>query len=317
MQGIRLSIVIPTKNREKMLTMLLDSIISQNVNQETYEVLVIDNGSTDSTKEVSLKYQKNIKNLRYFYDARPGLHVGRNKGVLESRGEVIGYLDDDTILFPNWIDTILKAFEDEEIMGVCGSVIPYDMSLLTYEFREKYEIKIENFHYVYSISCFWESGISEKDTRMHSTKGEMMFGGNCAYRKKVLYACQGFHPDGMPKKLLMYRGDGENYVTNFLTMHKMKTIYCAQASVYHQIDINRVDSAYLNYMYMRSGISSMYTRLREGGVQGGIKFFQNRCKLNKILQQGSWHEIQGGMYLFLYYLFYKRVRMWVHKTNYF
>ena len=74
-------------------------------------------------------FQGKIKNFRYFYDARPGLHVGRNKGLLKSRGELVGYLDDDVILFPNWINAVIDAFEDEKIVRLGGSVIPYNMEI--------------------------------------------------------------------------------------------------------------------------------------------------------------------------------------------
>ena len=135
---IKLSIVIPTRNRAAFLGKVLESVAKQPADPDIFEVLVIDNGSTDETKDVAKGFHGKIKNFRYFYDARPGLHVGRNKGLLKSRGELVGYLDDDVILFPNWINTVLKAFEDEETMGMEGSVIPFDMSLLTSDFRSAF-----------------------------------------------------------------------------------------------------------------------------------------------------------------------------------
>lgn len=118
MNNVILSIVIPTKNREDLLRKALESIEKQPANQDIFEVIIIDNGSTDGTRDVAKTYKRKIKNFRYFYDARPGLHVGRNRGLLESEGELVGYLDDDVILFPNWINTVLEAFEDQELMYV-------------------------------------------------------------------------------------------------------------------------------------------------------------------------------------------------------
>ena len=124
---IILSIVIPTKNRAKLLKTVLESIEGQKADQNVFEVIIIDNGSTDETKDVAKEYQEKIKNCRYYFDARPGLHVGRNRGMLESRGELVGYLDDDVILFPNWINTVLTAFEDKKVMYVGGSVIHHGL----------------------------------------------------------------------------------------------------------------------------------------------------------------------------------------------
>ena len=316
MGDIKLSIVIPTKNRADLLRKVLESIRRQPENQNTFEVIVVDNGSTDDTKNVVREYRGKIRNCRYFYDARPGLHVGRNRGLLESRGDIIGYLDDDVILFPNWINTVLEAFEDERVMYVGGSVIPYDMSLLTWEFRDKHEIRRGSYHYIYSISCFWEHGITEEDTRVHRMPQGTFFGGNCAYRKRVLCACRGFHPDCMPNHLLMYRGDGETYVARYILEHRMKAMYYAQASVYHIIDVNRVSDSYIRYMYFRNGISSMYTCLRRSGLKGGMKRFSNFI-VNIIRARKIDSAMRGELYLLSYYIFYKRVRHWVHKKDYF
>lgn len=316
MNEVILSIVIPTKNRADLLRKVLESIEEQKADQDTFEVIIIDNGSSDGTKSVAKEYKSKIKNYRYFYDARPGLHVGRNRGLLECRGRLVGYLDDDVVLFPNWINTVLMAFEDEEVMYVSGSVIPYDMSVLTAEFRSKYEIQKENYHYIYSISCFWENGISEVDMRVHEMPADSFFGCNSVYRKHVLQECRGFHPDSMPNHLLMYRGDGETYVERFIREHGMKAMYYAQASIYHMIDVNRVSDSYINYMHFRMGISDMYTVLRENGLKEGFKLSITDTEF-ALIRQKNIHIVRGEWYLLLYYTFYKRIREWIHKKDYF
>lgn len=313
---IQLSVVIPTKNRAAMLRTVLESIERQPADPDVYEVLVIDNGSTDETSSVAENFSGKIKNFRYFYDARPGLHVGRNKGLLESKGELVGYLDDDVILFPNWINAVIDAFEDKEVVRLGGSVIPYNMKILSKEFRKKYEIVRGSFHFLYCISCFWQTGISEQDNRVCRAGSDMGFGGNSVYRKSILLKCRGFHPDGMPKHLLMYRGDGETYVEHFILGHNMKELYCAQASVYHMIDEKRVDDSYIDYMHFRNGISAMYTRLRADGLKGGMIYFWRTFR-ETISDRKINKRIQGELYLLLYYIFYKRIRHWVHKENYF
>ena len=297
---IALSIVIPTKNRAKLLRTVLESIERQPADQREFEVIVVDNGSTDETKMVAEEFGERIRNYRYFYDARPGLHVGRNRGLLESKGEIIGYLDDDVILFPNWINTVLEAFEDKEVMYVGGSVIPYDMTLITRDFRHKYEMRSGSFRFIYCISCFWEIGITESDMRVHGMPPGSFFGANSIYRKSVLQACRGFHPDGMPNHLMMYRGDGESYVGRYILKHKMKTMYYAQASVYHMIDMNRVSNSYINYMYFRNGVSNMYTCLRENGIKGGMVCLQGMISSIYSCKKIT-YDIRGKVYLLLYY----------------
>lgn len=317
---MKLSIVIPTRNRAELLRGVLQSIADQKADQSKYEVLVIDNGSTDETKNVPKQFQEKIQNLRYIYDDRPGLHTGRNRGIVESRGELIGYLDDDVVLFPDWINTVMRAFDDVDVMRVCGSVVPYDMSLITAEFMSRHGMKIGPYWFVGAISCFWERGISKNDMRAHMMRENLLVGANTVFRKKMLYMCAGFHPDGMPHSLLMYRGDGETYVKQFMCEHKMKSMYYAQASVYHMIDIGRVNPAYVRYMYFRNGISGMYTVLRNGGWREAFKclgraLFENHLKM--LLDEDIRHTVLGEMYLLSYYIFYPRVRRWVHKKSYF
>ncbi len=313
---LELSIVIPTKDRAGLLGKALQSIEKQMADPGIFEVIVIDNGSTDGTKDVVAAFKKKIKNLKYRYDARPGLHVGRNRGLLESRGRLVGYLDDDVVLFPNWVNAAIEAFKDEEVVRVGGSVVPYNMAVLSKEFREKYEDVRGTFHFISCISCFWQEGISEEDSRVCRAKTDMGFGGNSVYRKSLLLKCGGFHPDGMPKHLLMYRGDGETYVERFIQSHNMKELYCAQVSVYHMIDEKRVDDAYIDYMYFRNGISSMYTCLRDGGLGDRARHFWHVW--NEIVRLGKVSSLnKGEMYLLFYYIFYKRVRRWVHKKMYF
>lgn len=311
-----LSIVIPTKNRAELLRKVLKSIENQKGNTDHFEVIVIDNGSTDQTKQVVWEYHKKSNRYRYIFDSRPGLHVGRNRGLLESKGDLVGYLDDDVILFPNWITTVLDAFKDSDVAYVGGSVVPYDMSLLSSQFRADHEIRKGSYRYIYPISCFWEEGISENDKRVHESPNGSFFGGNSVYRKEVLQKCRGFHPDGMPKKLQMYRGDGETYVAKYICTHKLKAMYYAQASVYHMIDVNRVSDSYINFMYFRNGISNMYTFLRENGVKGGVLYIQEA--VSECVYIGKVNpEFWGKLYLLIYYILYKRVRIWVHKEEYF
>lgn len=85
------SIVIPTYNRKDFLKIALASVLKQTFSD--YEVIVIDDGSTDDTKEI-IKTLKN-KNLRYFYQKNQGPAAARNKGIRAARGKFICFLDSD------------------------------------------------------------------------------------------------------------------------------------------------------------------------------------------------------------------------------
>ena len=313
---IDVSIVIPTRNRCEKLITTLESVCKQTVSNDRCEVIVINNGSTDDTALICEQYKSDYSNFSYYYKERPGLHVGRNTGFLKSRGNIIAYLDDDVILFPNWLETILKVFEDDKVMAACGSVVPYDFSILP-DTLWKHRCRIDGFEVLLPISCFWQRDINENIEIMREVRPELIFGANAIYRKSVLEECNGFHPDGMPKDMLMYRGDGETYIANWLRENKAKVVYNSQMSVYHMIDGERVDDDYLAYMYFRNGISGMYTYLRSSkgfceSVRHGIR---------QIIEDGFFNNnetdyINGEFYLLTHYVFRSKIRRWIHRDNY-
>jgi len=94
---MNLSVVIPTLNRTAKLERTLRSLAAQTIPPDAYEVLVIDNGSSDGTAELVLSYGRNFTNWQGLTEAQPGAAAARNRGVLASRGEVVLFLDDDVI----------------------------------------------------------------------------------------------------------------------------------------------------------------------------------------------------------------------------
>ena len=91
---------------------------------EQFEVLIVDNGSTDKTREVCSSFKNTIPNLRYFYEETPGLHVGRHLGMKMAKSELLVYADDDIEAFPTWLEGIAESFRDEEVVLVGGKNLP-------------------------------------------------------------------------------------------------------------------------------------------------------------------------------------------------
>jgi len=316
MKRIDVSIVIPSRNRCAKLKITLESVYKQAAENDRCEVIVINNGSTDDTEKLCEWYRLNYSNFRYYFAEKPGLHVGRNKGFLESKGSIIAYLDDDVILFPNWLEALLKTFEDEQVMAACGSVVPYDFDVFP-DTLWKYRCRIDGFEVLLPISCFWQRNINEKVETIRRVRPELIFGANAIYRKSVLDECKGFHPDGMPKNMLAYRGDGETYIAKWLRENRKRVVYNSQMSVYHVIDGERVDEDYLSYMFFRNGISTMYASLRSSNDFGQ----SIRQGIRQIIEDGFYNEneenyINGEFYLFMQYVLKSKIRKWVQKENY-
>jgi glycosyltransferase involved in cell wall biosynthesis len=124
--SVQISAIICTHNRAGYLSKALQSLVNQSLLKEQFEILVVDNKSTDTTQQVVCEEFAFVPNLRYFYDPILGLSQARNTGWRNASGEYIAYLDDDAIACPQWLERILDAFSKAvpQPGGVGGKVEP-------------------------------------------------------------------------------------------------------------------------------------------------------------------------------------------------
>jgi len=108
--SIIISAIICTHNRAEYLTQAIQSLVDQRIPKDKYEIIVVDNCSTDSTKEVVRRFSRKC-NLRYLYEPTLGANYARNAGWRNARGKYVAYLDDDTVACHIWLDKILEVFE--------------------------------------------------------------------------------------------------------------------------------------------------------------------------------------------------------------
>ncbi len=106
-QRPRVSVVIPTHNRKAFVLEAVDSVLAQTY--EDYELIVVDDGSTDGTGEALERYKER---LRYLYQENQGVSVARNHGLEHACGEFIAFLDSDDLWLPKKL-ALQVAFMDE------------------------------------------------------------------------------------------------------------------------------------------------------------------------------------------------------------
>lgn len=116
----KVSVVVPVYNAEKSLGECLDSILSQDY--QNIEIVLIDDGSTDSSAELCASYQKKYgSKIKYFYQSNSGPAAARNQGIEKSSGKYIAFVDADDTVSPVMISTMVsKAEEHHTDMVVCA-----------------------------------------------------------------------------------------------------------------------------------------------------------------------------------------------------
>ena len=171
---MRISFVIPAYNEEKLIGKCLESI-QKVLAAGTYdaEIIVVNNASTDQTKEIAQQF----KDVIVVDEMHKGLTFARQAGFEASTGELIANVDSDTMFTPEWIPTVLAAFEkDKNLVALSGPFIYYDLSIVQRAFVKLFYI----FGYLLHLL----------NHLFHT--GAMLQGGNFVLRRSALEQVGGF-----------------------------------------------------------------------------------------------------------------------------
>jgi glycosyltransferase involved in cell wall biosynthesis len=112
----KISVIIPTYNREQLISRAINSVLAQTY--KDYEIIVIDDGSTDHTKEALEPFEGKIK---YFYQDNSGISGARNRGIEEARGNYIAFLDSDDAWMPEKLATQAEILDRDPSVGIVYS----------------------------------------------------------------------------------------------------------------------------------------------------------------------------------------------------
>ena len=123
---VDISVVISTYNRCAMLPAAIESILQQNAPEVIYEVIIVDNNSTDDTRRVVESFiRQGHQNVRYVFEAKQGPSHGRNAGIANARGRIVAFTDDDVRPATDWLSNIKRAFDSNpDVECVGGKILP-------------------------------------------------------------------------------------------------------------------------------------------------------------------------------------------------
>jgi glycosyltransferase involved in cell wall biosynthesis len=119
-----ISVIIATRNRAYWLADTLQSLSRQT--RPADEIIVVDNASEDNSREVVSSFQDKLP-IKYLYEGKKGIPYARNCGATAARGDIVAFVDDDTVTDENWLKYIEMPFIRDPNIGVVGGLIkPYD-----------------------------------------------------------------------------------------------------------------------------------------------------------------------------------------------
>ncbi|CAH1203800.1 hypothetical protein PAECIP111890_02344 [Paenibacillus sp. JJ-223] len=224
----------------------VDSVLRGDTEQSEFEILVIDNRSTDNTKELfdSMQFPSNV---RYIFEPQLGLSYARNRAIEEAKGEFILFLDDDALAFPSWIDEVLKIFDKDPAIGcVGGKIIPL------WEGGKPDWIPDD------IVSLYTVMDFSDHVVEMQAP--HIPFGANVSFRKNIFEKIQPFRVDlGRVGTNLMSSEESE-LISRVRLEHKI--YYSPFAVVEHKISKSRLNKRWLLRRMYWQGISDA-TRYRK------------------------------------------------------
>lgn len=163
--GAKISIVVPVKNGRKTLGECLQALALQTY--KNYEIILVDNNSSDSTKSIILRFQQKYPNIKYFFEKKPGIGQARNTGEKQAQGEIILMTDADCFAPRYWAEKMAKPILNKKAIAAQGA------------FK-----KPQNANYWQEHFYAERNRIMEQNTK--NQKIDVLYSGNFAIKKSVL-----------------------------------------------------------------------------------------------------------------------------------
>ena len=227
------TVAICTYNRVDLLKLCIESLNNLNFHKNEFEVLVVDNNSTDSTAEICGKIPEVYPelNFRYIVEKQQGVGYTRTRCAKEAAGEIVAYIDDDCLAEVNWLKEIVAFYgEHPEAMSTGGRIVP------------KYLVPVADWFGKY----FWGLvGNYDLGTEVFQMKGVRYPSGANMHFRKVAFERYGYFDGNLGRsgKSLMAGEEKAMYLK--LIKNNEKVFYLPHVIVYHHVEGNKFDKAYV------------------------------------------------------------------------
>jgi len=238
-----ISVIVCTFNRAESLRRTLQSLAGMTDHTRLHwEVIVVDNNSTDDTKTVVMHFANSSGlQVRYCFESHQGLSHARNKGVREAKGEILAFIDDDVMVTRDWLPQINKAFTEYEATCVGGKVLLREDLRTPDWWHEDYNGSLGAFNKGDSVLC-----------GRRGFDGTIGIGANLSFKRSTFDKYGLFDTDlgRIGKKLVM--GEEIEFYRR-LTDNGELIVYYPDATVYSCPEVERISKQYLRRWHFRIG----------------------------------------------------------------
>jgi glycosyltransferase involved in cell wall biosynthesis len=247
-----ISVVLCTRNRADLLDKAIASVVAQDFPSECYEIVIVDNGSSDHTRQIADRYAER-PNIRYILEEQVGLCVARNTGWQAASASYVALFDDDAIARPGWLAAIARTFQrsrsDVGIIG--GRVDPIWLAPRPDWLADE----------IAGALTIVDWGSSEKE--ICDPRREFLAGANMAAPKAVIAEVGGFHPwlDRVGNNLL---SNGDVHLEIKVMRCGYRCLYVPDMAIEHLASPERLTQAWFTKRFYWQGISDAVMEIIDG-----------------------------------------------------
>jgi len=230
------SVIVCTYNRANVLAGCLESLVGQTSVKDQFEVIVVDNNSTDATQEIARTFSDKVNYVRVITEFKQGLSNARNRGYREAAGRYVAYIDDDAMAYPDWIYQIISfASRHPEIQVFGGPYYAFSLVQIPEWFPPEYG-----------------SSVLGTDERHIEIGQEWLDGTNMVFTRELLQTFGGFDSSlGMSGQKIAY-GEETKLLLD-ISRNNIPVFYVPSIRVRHLISEDKMSVTWLLQSAYSSG----------------------------------------------------------------
>ncbi len=280
--SLQISVVICTYNRAAYIYEAMDSLYQQTLPRESYEVIIVNNNSSDNTELVCHSFigSHNDAQFYYFNEPQQGASFARNTGAHHAQSPLLCFMDDDAVAEKDYLERIVRFFEEyKDAGGLGGRIIPRYIPSEPVWMSHYVSSLVGHFHYSEEVSAF--------------KPGKYPLESNMIIRKQDFDAINGFN-SALPGVVgtLRIGGEGKDFFFRLQALGR-KIYYDPAIRVHHVVETNKLTREYMYRVASGIGRGERVRTKQKGGPAFFNKIIEYLFKLGASLVLGIKYILQG------------------------